>query len=72
MIGQSKDEEQEWVGRHDWMQGIMTANRLTTVPGDIVLVRKQLLLNNNNNGGTKSNDRFVPEPQRVYCQTTRL
>jgi hypothetical protein len=71
MIGQSKDDEQRLVDPHDWMQGIMTANRLSTVPGEIVVVRNPLLLNNNNHVGTKSNDRFVLGPQRVYCQTTR-
>jgi hypothetical protein len=70
MIGQSKDEEKRVV-RHDWIQGIVTANRLTTVLGEIVVVRNPLLLNNNNHGGAKSNDRFVLRPRRVYYQTTR-
>jgi signal peptidase I len=52
IMGQAKDEEQKRVDRHDWMQGIMTAHRLTTVPGEIVVVRNPLLLNNS----TKSNN----------------
>jgi signal peptidase I len=44
--GETKDDVQKRVDRNDWMQGIM-ATQLTTVPGEIVVVRNPLVLNNN-------------------------
>jgi signal peptidase I len=54
ITGESKDDVQKRVDRNDWMQGIM-ATQLTTVPGEIVVVRNPLVLNNNNNNNNNKN-----------------